>query len=191
MSRRHWRTLIALAVVTVIGSVGRIAMAHGLHVFATADGQTISGRAYFAGGGPAKRLNIQILAPDGSQIAQTQTDDAGRFSITATRRCDHRIVAETADGHQAEYVLGAAELSSALLPGTENVDLDAALERSLQTIVSQQLQPLREQLDAYEHQVRLRDVLGGIGYIVGVTGIWFYFRAVRRACHPSPPGDAD
>ena len=74
MSRRHWRTLIALAVVMVIGSVGRIAMAHGLNVFAAVDGQSISGRAYFAGGGPAKRLNIQILAPDGSEIAQTQTD---------------------------------------------------------------------------------------------------------------------
>jgi hypothetical protein len=33
---------------------------------------------------------------------------------------------------------------------------------------------LRRQLDRYEHTLRLRDVLGGIGYIFGIMGLLFF-----------------
>ena len=36
--------------------------------------------------------------------------------------------------------------------------------------------PLREQLDQYEEKTRLHDVIGGLGYIVGLMGIAFYLK---------------
>jgi nickel transport protein len=39
---------------------------------------------------------------------------------------------------------------------------------------------LHEELRAYEDRTRLRDLLGGVGYILGVAGIAFYLLACRR-----------
>ena len=40
--------------------------------------------------------------------------------------------------------------------------------------------PLAAQIDALESTLRLRDVMGGIGYIVGVFGILAFLMAHRR-----------
>ena len=39
---------------------------------------------------------------------------------------------------------------------------------------------LEEQFSAYEDRVRLTDILGGIGYIVGITGAAYYYLGARR-----------
>jgi len=42
------------------------------------------------------------------------------------------------------------------------------------------LQPLRDDLARVEDRARVRDVVGGIGYIVGLMGIVSYFKARAR-----------
>ena len=39
---------------------------------------------------------------------------------------------------------------------------------------------LRREFADYRNSTRLRDVLGGIGYILGLAGLAFYFLGVRR-----------
>ena len=46
--------------------------------------------------------------------------------------------------------------------------------------VARQLRPLREQINDYEDQIRLRDIIGGIGYIIGIAGLTVAFRNRRR-----------
>ena len=46
--------------------------------------------------------------------------------------------------------------------------------------MARQLAGLRADLDRYKNELRLRDVLGGVGYILGIMGIVFYFLGVRR-----------
>ena len=46
--------------------------------------------------------------------------------------------------------------------------------------VEKQVVKLREELVRYEDRVRLHDVLGGIGCILGLMGLTFYFLGVRR-----------
>ena len=53
------------------------------------------------------------------------------------------------------------------------------IEHIVKTVVSRQIRPLREQLEAYESTIRLHDTLGGIGYIIGIAGIAFYFMGRR------------
>ena len=40
--------------------------------------------------------------------------------------------------------------------------------------------PLRRELQEWRNQERLRDILGGIGYLLGMCGIAFYFLGTRR-----------
>ena len=179
-------------------SPATLAFAHKLRAFAFAEGATIRGSVYFSGNLAARNARIQIFDSAGGLLAETTSDSEGRFIITARRHIDHRIVADTGDGHEAEYVVHAAELPPALVSEpptsgapetTETADQPvpanpigasvAELEKLIERTVARQVGPLREQLDAFEERIRWHDVLGGLGYILGVTGVAYYLIARR------------
>ena len=56
--------------------------------------------------------------------------------------------------------------------------------------VARQVAALRSDLEKYKNEIRLRDVLGGIGYILGIMGTAFYFLGVRRKEKRSVTGDS-
>jgi nickel transport protein len=55
--------------------------------------------------------------------------------------------------------------------------IDAALTAAIELAVARQLRPLREELAAARATAGLRDVLGGIGYIIGLAGLALWWRA--------------
>jgi nickel transport protein len=174
------------------------AQAHKLKAFATATGTTIEGYAYFSPGGRAHQATVTVTAPDGSVLASTATDDDGNFRIDAKRRIDHIITVDGGDGHVASYTVTAGELPDSL-PGTSSPQTqpqsaatpapaavgtpiveDTALRSFIDQSVSRQIRPLREQIDAYQEKIWWHDVLGGIGYILGLGGLAFGFSERRR-----------
>ncbi len=175
--------LTALLLMTGTGG----AEAHRLKAFATVEGSSINGSVYFAGMGAARGVDVKMLAPDGRLVAETTTDDQGKFAMTAPQRIDYRIVADTGDGHRAEFLVRAAEFSESLplqdpapvqsatgaAAGTAPVTTPSAseLEAVIDRAVARQIGLLREQLDASESQLRVRDILGGLGWIAGITGV--------------------
>jgi nickel transport protein len=177
------------------------AHAHKLKVFATADGAAIEGRVYFVGGAAAPGVAVAIEVPPGTSIAAMATDGDGRFRFQASSRTDHLIVADTGDGHAARFTIAATELpvslsapaavagppSSRGFSGRADAHIAdpevppaSVLVDMLADAVSSQVRPLREQLNDYEDQVRLRDIIGGIGYIFGLAGTVLWLRAARR-----------
>jgi nickel transport protein len=184
------------------------AHAHMLKVFATATGARIDGSVYFVGGGAARAAAIRVQTPDGEVLATLQADPDGRFSLDALRRVDHVIVADSGDGHAARFTIPAYSLPATLptavlgtpsaivapatlaptgpphsLPAEGAADAPAAaepLEALVARAVAAQVRPLREQLNAYEDRLRLRDVLGGLGYILGLAGLVLWLQAKRR-----------
>lgn len=87
------------------------ALAHGLYLFAGADGRTIEGRVYYAGGRPAAQAEVSVRGADGTPLAALEPDGDGAFSYQARAPEDHLLVAETADGHRAQWPVSAAELA--------------------------------------------------------------------------------
>jgi len=206
---------ICAAVVTwaILMACSPAAEAHQLYVFAYAQGNTIHGEAYFRGRIPAKGLPVEVVGPNGEELGRTQTDQQGKFVFEAQRQCDHRLVVKTADGHQAEFVVAAAELAGAGVreDSSENEPAPGAappqsrpsessrpvadsapssrpaepspglgvLSARIEALQSQ-VGALRQQLDDHEKAVRLRDLVGGIGYILGLAGVAFYFLGARR-----------
>ncbi len=166
---------------------GHAALAHRMKVFAAAEGAMVSGYVYFSPGGRARDAAVVATVPDGTVIFQGRTDPDGGFRFEAGQRRDLRITAEGGDGHEASFVVRAAELPDAP-PAAPPVgtapppaDLAALVERS----VARQVRPLREQLDAFQDAARWHDVLGGIGYIVGLGGL-AYGLAMRPRKRPRP-----
>lgn len=185
--------------------------AHKLQVHAFAEGDRIDGTAYFAGGAKAAGARILVLDAEGKTLAQLTPAEDGRFSYRARMPIDHLIVAESGDGHRAEWRVKADELaggfpmpealvqitdtppSGTTLPSHDalaktsiaqgsgmTISLDPTLIAAIDQAVARQVRPLREQIIAAQDEVRLRDLLGGLGYILGLTGLALWWRS-RRA----------
>lgn len=175
---------------------------HKLNVFAAAEGARISGSAYFAGGGKASGATILITDADGGVLAELEPAADGRFSYQASAPVEHHIIAETGDGHRAEWRIAASELTggfpglsaeshnptvasqsdiqteSAAEPATETAAQVAAMAE-FEAALARQIRPLREELLATRDALRLQDVLGGLGYIAGLTGLALWWRTRR------------
>ncbi len=136
-------------------------LAHGIDIDARVRG-TIAGEVLYHDGTPVHDATVTASDPAGEEIGRTTTDRQGKFSIEARFRCDHHLLVDTGDGHGAERTIAASQLPPGLPPRGE-VPVSPATND----------QP-------YGQRPRLRDVLSGIGYIVGVAGIAFYFLGVRR-----------
>lgn len=185
------------------------ARAHKVKVFATAEGATITGYAYFPGGGKVRGKPVAVVGPNGRSLGQTRTNRDGEFTFTAKFACDHKFVVETGDGHRAEYTVAAEELGEGLQqapsaepqasraaadeprkpeashrpPGADKPAAavsDHALARMIEKAVSKQTARLRRDIERYQEQIRFRDVLGGIGYIFGIMAIILYFKRKGR-----------
>jgi len=172
-------------------SVTSAAQAHAIHVFAVAEGKVVRGEVYMSGGARPTGCKVEVFAPDGTKVVETVTNERGEFSFEAAARADHRIVADTGDGHRAEYVLKAEEIPETLLPAAtgpprsagatrENAqapEIPPTDPRGVEQIVARHVGALRRQLRDAEQRRRLSDVLGGIGYIFGLAGVALYFRS--------------
>lgn len=167
------------------------ALAHNLRLFATVVGDAIEGTAYFTGGTKAQGADIKAIGPDGSVLGQTRSAGDGGFRLPVGGPVEHTLVADTGDSHRAQFTIRATEVGgspTATVPSTNPANLSAdrdiaqAIEQTVDRALARQLAPLREQIDAYESKIRLHDILGGLGYIVGLAGLalWWTSRASSR-----------
>lgn len=151
------------------------AHAHKLKLFAAVEGKEIRGYAYVADGTRLKGVTVQVWAPQGRKAATLTTDHKGEFAFTPGERCPHRLVLWMEDGHGAEFRIPADELAEDLPAGNPPQPAGAEI-RQLQ----QQILALRQQVDRLEEKKGLQDLIGGVGYILGLAGIAFYLKSNRK-----------
>jgi nickel transport protein len=212
---RRWAAALAFLLGALLAAP-RPALAHSLKVWVrVAEGATVKGRAYFPGGGRARGVEVQVFGPDERLLGKATTDDQGEFTYTATTRCDHTFVVETGDGHRDEKTIPADQFPVTLpmltgesgktttdsstapeitptlrtfnAPPSEKDELGRLVDRA----VARHVGPLQDQIAEYESRRRLHDILGGIGYIIGATGIVFYFKARRGKVATRATNDRD
>ncbi|WP_114648939.1 carboxypeptidase regulatory-like domain-containing protein [Pseudothauera hydrothermalis] len=133
---------------------------HGLYVTAHAEQGAVVGLAAYSDHSPAAGLFVEITDAAGREVlAQGVSGDDGRFRIGVPERAAYHVAVEGEEGHRAE--VNVARLACGALDG-------------------EALRLLREDLSRLEHRIQLRDVLGGLGYIVGLFGLAAWFMARRR-----------
>lgn len=125
--------------------------AHALHIFAQYDGTTISGKAYYSDQTPAAETYVEAVRMGETEPAvYGKTDREGRFSLPFTQDGTFNVIIEGAEGHRAEMVV--QKLAN-------------------QPLSSSELQLVREEIAQLKDKIYLRDILGGIGYILGIFGL--------------------
>ncbi|MCD8475232.1 MAG: hypothetical protein LRY40_00055, partial [Shewanella fodinae] len=133
-------------------------------------------------------------------VAEVSPDSKGDFRIKVPGAADYSIVADTEDGHVAHWEIKTAEVAAPDVNPTAGVTSNvthhavtsgpaavansaidkAALEQLVQTAVAKEVGPLRMELQRYADRLRLSDLLGGIGFIFGLTGSALWWRSRKQ-----------
>ncbi|MBK1663087.1 hypothetical protein CKO38_03515 [Rhodospirillum rubrum] len=166
-------------------------------MFASVEGAEIVGSAYFGGGRYPQGVTVRFSAPDGRELGSAVTGADGGFRFLAREGVDHVIVVNSGDGHRAEMTVPARDLPPGLPGGARNgapapavpvavAALAAAGEggagndlaalagsdlAALDALLSRKLRPIEDRLDAQDERIAFHDILGGIGYILGLVGL--------------------
>ena len=119
-------------------------------------------------------------------------------------RQDYRVAVDSGDGHVAEALVRADELPPSLptpaasatlpdpaalvevpdpAPAPTSIDSPPLAAEAIEAAVARQILPLRQQIDAMEDRARFSDIMGGVGSIFGLFGIWAWV-AARRGRRP-------
>jgi nickel transport protein len=181
------------------------AVAHKVTVFAWVEGDTVHTESKFSGGRAAKQARIAIYDSTGNKLLEGRTDDGGGFVFKAPKQEDLRIVLMAGAGHRNEWVVKAEEFSGQArsapddktvrahhpqplvkTPLAGRIDVSREdLQTMIETALDKKLQPVLHRLHQMDEGPRLVDIIGGIGYILGLVGLGAYIHYRRRS---SPEG---
>jgi nickel transport protein len=199
-----------MLLILVLGALATPALAHRVLIYAYAEGDTIFTESKFVPDTPVRQGKIQVMDKQTGKVLLTgQTDDQGKFAFkippeAAAQRLDLNIVVDAAMGHRAEWLLkatsyltgaapgspaapakpGQASTPAASAPASQDTHVQMGqqeLEAALNKVLERQLGPINEKLTELTiHRTTLTDILGGIGYILGLCGLGAYFLSKRK-----------
>lgn len=198
------RTLPFWALLVVLALPGA-ASAHRLKLFLTVEDGALGGYAFFVGGGRPEGSAVVVKDAGGHEVYRGKTDDQGAFRWKPPVAADYSVTVDAGDGHWVEGFLAADRLggapaapapapaaalpeqaANALKPDAnacaqpDPAALAKLVEAQVDRAVARQLRPLIESYNLAEGRVRLNDVMGGIGMIVGLAGAGLWALSRRR-----------
>jgi len=142
-----------------------------------------------------------VFDPQGKKLLEGVTDDHGRFSFPVPQKSDLKIVLQAGMGHGNQWLVRAQEIddgadstaptpkqttpeagdtgATPALPAAPSATsdcLDAQTVRQIVTLaLEKKLAPIEARL--VEQRWRFQDIIGGIGYIVGIFGVVAYMKS--------------
>ena len=183
------------------------AFAHRVSVFAWIEGDTVYTQSKFFGGKKLNNAQVKVFDARGNLLLEGRTDDSGEFSFTAPVRAEMKIVVYAGMGHQADWTVRATDFAD-LTEASSSTEANASQSSSQFTLaqnsgsqtqtpaftpdskeiqiifekaLDKKLTPVIKMLsEAREQRPGMRDILGGIGYIVGLVGLAAYFGGRKK-----------
>ncbi|GJM03214.1 MAG: hypothetical protein DHS20C08_17150 [Rhodomicrobium sp.] len=169
-----------------------VSAAHRLSLFATAEGNSISGRVYFTLSAPYKGEVLLFAQGASSAIVKVTSDDEGRFLFEGVKAGRYRVECRSIDGHLAEarvtvgVLQGGDKKGEAKLPMTGAEKSEAVDVNLLRQAVATELRPLKEQINKLEETLWFTQMIGGLGLLTGMFGIWMFFLARKSGSKRRP-----
>jgi len=188
--------LIAVAGLLLLFSSS--AYAHKVNMFAFAEGDRIFVEGYFSDGHRAEFSNIGVYDHNNKLLLHGKTDKEGNFAFKIPAQDDLRITLNAGMGHRTEYVISKAELAglpaaapvaskdapadergqqgTAVIPAATGATVSPVMIRSA---VGKAIMPLMRSISELKERSSFSDLIGGIGFIVGILGVFFYVKAKK------------
>ena len=192
------------------GVASKSVFAHGVVVFAWVEGDTVHVEGKFSGGRKAKGGRIVVEDMNGNEVLSGKTDAQGKFDFGLPGAEALKIVLDAGMGHRGEWTISAAEIEAArsgrisevhshlpsagkdpdarrtspaigTQPGVSAAEL-AAIEAAVEKSLDRKLEPLVRMIaDRSQGGPTIKDIIGGIGYILGLIGIAAYVHSRKRS----------
>ncbi len=193
--------LILIFIFLIIIMINISAFAHKVNIFAYVEGGKIYTESYFSDGKKCIDSKIEVFDNQGNKLLEGLTDKEGMFSFEVPAEDaidgDLKLVLTASMGHRAEYVIRADELGnvsglveekieepiSAVSPEVSSFDLkeiQSLIEDSLDEKLKPIIREMREIKRSQEDRVSPTEIIGGIGYIIGIFGIVAYFLSRKK-----------
>lgn len=183
-----------------------LAHAHRVTVFAWVEGDIVHTQSKFGGGKKAKNAVIEVYDNSGRKLLDGRTDENGVFDFKAPEKTGMTIVLVAGMGHRGEWTISAGEFgdadtSASFSAGSEEktdagsgntfdpekryggdeiqLAVEQALEKKLGPMLEEKFSALEQKMmSRYDDSPSMKDILGGIGYILGLIGVgtWFNYR---------------
>ena len=188
---------VALGALALLVLAAAPADAHRLRIFATVEGGTIEGYAFFVGGGRPDGAAVRFeragevvrFERAGEVVHATTTDAEGAFAWRPVEPGPITVVVDPGGGHVAEVTLGAERFGAASSGDAAPASAEEAasahalapeVEAAIEAAVARQIRPLLEAQAEARSRIRFNDVMGGIGMIVGLAGVALWARTRAR-----------
>lgn len=186
------------------------ASAHKVMIFAWVEGDTIHTQSKFRGGKRAKNSQVLVYDPNDVLLLEGKTDENGMFSFKIPKKTELKIGLKASMGHMAVWKIPVEEITgsqseSNILATVEEVTATSPsnsesikiagevsepstmelkkkeIQEIIDTSLDKKLRPITEMLvDSIECGPGLTEIMGGIGYIIGLVGIALYFSNRRK-----------
>ena len=166
------------------------ALAHRINIFAVDEGGEVYTESTFAGKRPVKKGIVRVFNADGALLLTKETDEKGISTFPRPEPGALTLEVDAGQGHKNRWELEAVEGAVAanepvaVMPGPTERKADIAgglspgdwkhMEQVVDSSVAKALHQAKE-------ETRLQDIVGGLGYIVGLFGFVAWFRSRREA----------
>ncbi len=187
---------------------GAPALAHKVSIFAWVEGDTVHTQSKFMGGKRPEQALVEVFDDSGNQLLKGKTDSQGLFSFQTPRKADLQIVLTAGMGHRAVWALSRQDFQetpvephmhesfNTITQGDTTQTLSkadpnhthpedglspAAFTALVESALDRKLKPIMDQIIALnEDRISISDILGGIGYILGLVGLAAYMKYHRK-----------
>lgn len=196
MKNKLYLNLIFIFLIIIMMDVS--VSAHKVNVFAYVEGKKIYTESYFNNGKKCIDSKIEVFDNQGNKLLEGLTDKEGEFSFEVpSEDGDLKIVLTASMGHRAEYSISADELRgfaglikeenkepiSIVSPEISLVDLKE-IQLITEDTLDEKLKPIMREMKeikkSQEDRISPTEIIGGVGYIIGIFGIAAYFLSRKR-----------
>ncbi|NPA94314.1 MAG: cobalt transporter CbiM [Thermodesulfobacteria bacterium] len=201
---RHMTAVTTLLFALVLVLLPTRASCHRVNVFAWFDGDKVTGTAYFSSGRPAVASKLLVRNLETGKEFELTTGSKGEFSFVPEGPGKYEIELYAGEGHKATTAVlvkpstegtGALDKKKPLFAASADPPLshqDVAqggpsndtgavqckdIGKVVDRILAKRLEPIKAELQRLamaQNRVTVKDVVAGLGYIVGIMGIWAY-----------------
>jgi len=152
--------------------------AHRVDVFPYIENGKIVVEGYFSDGTPARNSKVEIYNEKGGKIAEGETNKEGICSFPIPENNQRlKIVLIASMGHRAETIFTFGKEIKKSVQGVkkeeekEKKSITEVNAIEVEKSVEEAIKPLIKMMEEERRRIRISDVIGGIGYILGIFGL--------------------
>ena len=196
MKNKLYLILVFIFLIIIMTDIS--VFAHKVNIFAYVEGKRVYTESYFNDGKKCVDSKIEVFNNQENKLLEGLTDGEGMFSFEAPSEDvadgDLQVVLTASMGHRAEYIIPVNELRGVTEPAQEKPEEPASkvspeissldlkeIQSLIEDTLDEKLKPVMREIKKFqEDRISPTEIIGGIGYIIGIFGIIAYFLSRKK-----------